>query len=50
MAALGMSDRAVRQVLPVSDMKRHYYVRLGTWTAADAEELLRLLPKHDGRT
>src|SRR5690348_7634474 len=40
---LGLPRDQVSQILPVSDIQRRFYVRLGTLTADSAEALLELL-------
>ncbi|MEV6008622.1 hypothetical protein AB0M29_17625 [Streptomyces sp. NPDC051976] len=40
LAELGLPKDQVRQILPVTDMQRRPYVRLGTWTVDNAEKLL----------
>lgn len=43
LAELGLPDDQVRQILPVTDMQRRPYVRLGTWTVDSTEKLLDAL-------
>lgn len=41
----GLPKDQVRQILPVTDMQRRPYVRLGTWTVDSAEKLLDALTR-----
>lgn len=43
LAELGFPEDQVRQILPVTDMQRRPYVRMGTWTVASTEKLLDAL-------
>lgn len=43
---LGLPEDQVRQILPVSDIERRTYVRLGTLTVDSAEKLLAALGAH----
>lgn len=40
---LGLPPDQIRQIVPVSDIDRRAYVRLGTLTVASAEKLLAAL-------
>lgn len=42
---LGLPPDQVRQIVPVSDIDRRAYVRLGTLTVASAEKLLDALTR-----
>lgn len=44
-ADMGLPDDQVRQVIPITDMQRRPYVRLGTFTVASAELLLAALTR-----
>lgn len=43
LAELGLPPDQIRQIVPVSDIDRRAYVRLGTLTVASAEKLLAAL-------
>lgn len=43
LAELGLPPDQIRQILPVTDMERRAYVRMGTLTVASAEKILRAL-------
>lgn len=43
MKAVDVSERPIRQVVPVSDVGDRYYLRLGTWGLDDVETLVELL-------
>jgi hypothetical protein len=43
LAELGLPDDQIRQILPVSDIGRRAYVRMGTLTVDSAETILTAL-------
>lgn len=43
LAELGLPDDQVRQILPITDINRRAYVRLGTVTVDTAEKLIAAL-------
>jgi len=45
LTALGLPPDQIRQIVPVSDIDRHAYVRMGTLTVASAEKLLDALTR-----
>lgn len=50
LAARGVPEVILRQIVPVGDMQGHQYVRLGTWGIGDAERLLAALTEHRAPT
>ncbi|MFF7192665.1 hypothetical protein ACFZAM_02965 [Streptomyces sp. NPDC008079] len=49
-AELGLADDQVRQILPVTDMQRRAYVRLGTLTVDGAEKVADAIERAMERT
>lgn len=46
LAARGVPDAILRQIVPTSDIEGREMVRLGVWSVADADRLLAALASH----